>query len=53
MNVFERAEQLKDRRPGEPHPFVASQDFSARLEELLANGEKKLEWEKKAEAGGL
>lgn len=46
-NVFERGEDLKDRKPGEPHPFVAPEEFSEWLDELLVNAEKKLVREKR------
>lgn len=43
--VFERAEQLVQRQAGEPHPFVAPQDFQDWLDELQVNAEAKLEEE--------
>jgi metallo-beta-lactamase class B len=44
--IFQRARLLKTRQTGEPHPFVAPQDFENWLKELKANAEKKLEQEK-------
>jgi metallo-beta-lactamase class B len=44
--IFQRARLLKTRAPGEPHPFVAPEDFQNWLKELKANAEKKLEEEK-------
>ena len=41
-NVLQRAERLAERTPGEPHPFVAPEDFAALLEELKADAEKRL-----------
>lgn len=46
--VFQRAERLDDRKPRDPHPFVAPDDFTQWLDELLINGEKKLTREKAA-----
>ena len=44
--LFERAERLAARKPGEPHAFVAPQEWELWLQSLLANAEKKLEEEK-------
>ncbi len=44
--VFERAQRLKERKPGDPHPFVAPQDFQSWLKQLEAAAEKKLSEEK-------
>jgi metallo-beta-lactamase class B len=44
--IFQRARLLKTGAPGEPHPFVAPEDFQNWLKELKANAEKKLEEEK-------
>ncbi len=44
--VFERAQRLKERKPGSPHPFVAPEDFQAWLKQLEAAAEKKLAEEK-------
>ena len=44
--VFERAQRLKERKAGEPHPFVAPEDYQAWLKELEAAAEKKLAEEK-------
>ncbi|MDA1185667.1 MAG: MBL fold metallo-hydrolase [Acidobacteria bacterium] len=41
-DVLQRAEKLAARRPGEPHPFVAPDDFAALLDELKADAEKQL-----------
>ena len=48
--VFERAEQVANRRPGEPHPFVAPEEYTEWLASLLVNVEKKLADEQRAEA---
>lgn len=50
--VFQRAERLAERKAGEPHPFVAPEDFQRWLDELLVNVQEKLEEEKKREAEG-
>src|SRR5215203_483890 len=44
--IFQRARLLQTRKTGEPHPFVAPEDFQTWLRELKANAEKKLEEEK-------
>ncbi len=44
--VFAREAQLADRKPGDPHPFVAPHDFRVWLDELLVNGRKKLDKER-------
>ena len=44
--IFQRARLLQTRKTGEPHPFVAPEDFQTWLKELKANAEKKLEQEK-------
>jgi len=44
--IFQRARLLQTRKTGEPHPFVATEDFQTWLKELKANAEKKLEQEK-------
>lgn len=44
--IFQRARRLQSRQPGDPHPFVAPEDFQKWLKELKANAEKKLEQEK-------
>jgi len=41
-DVHQRAEKLAEREPGDPHPFVAPEDFAALLEELKAFAEQKL-----------
>lgn len=40
--IFERAKRLAARRPGDPHPFVAPEDFRAWIETLLAGAEAHL-----------
>jgi len=45
--IFQRARLLQTRKAGEPHPFVAPDDFQNWLKELKANAEKKLEEEKR------
>lgn len=47
--IFQRARRLQARQPGDPHPFVAPEDFQKWLKELKANAEKKLEQEKAKE----
>ena len=41
-DVLQRAEKLAERTPGDPHPFVAPEEFRALLEELKAFAEKQL-----------
>ncbi len=43
--VFERNENLKSRKPGEAYAFVDPEGFSAWLDDLMVNVEKKLEEE--------
>ncbi len=45
--IFEKAALLKKRKPGEPHPFVAPDQFQAWLLGLRKNALVKLEEEKK------
>lgn len=47
--VFERAELLKKRKPGEINPFVAPEDFKNWLTGLRTEAEQKLAEEKKKE----
>lgn len=49
--VFERAERLKTRQPGEPHPFVDAQGFAQDLADFVAAAEKKLKAELNGSAG--
>ncbi len=42
-NLFERAALLANRQPGEPHPWVAPDDFHRWLDELIADTRQKLE----------
>ncbi len=44
--VFERAELLKARKPGEPHPFVDSAAFYKWIDQLLYDGNRKLRVER-------
>jgi glyoxylase-like metal-dependent hydrolase (beta-lactamase superfamily II) len=44
--VFERAAQLADRQPGQPHPFVDADAYQAALATFIANAETKLVAEK-------
>ncbi len=44
--VLQRAERLAQRKPGEPHPFVAPAEFSALLKALRAEAEKRLATER-------
>ena len=45
-NVFERAEALAARKPGDPHPFVAPEDFKTFVRSLITSAESKLDREK-------
>jgi metallo-beta-lactamase class B len=47
-DVFQRAERLAARRPGDPHPFVDPEAFTAWLAGLEANGQAKLVEERAA-----
>ena len=40
---FDKAGRLKTRKPGEPHPFVAPDEWRAWIEDLLAKGQQRLE----------
>ena len=42
-NLFERAERLANRQPGDPHPWVAPDDFHQWLDELIADTRRRLE----------
>ncbi len=44
--VFERAEQLKNRAAGAPHPFVDAQGYQQSLAQFVANAQEKLAKEK-------
>jgi metallo-beta-lactamase class B len=46
--IFARADQLADRGPGDPHPFVDADGFYAWLDSLEENGEAKLVEEREA-----
>jgi metallo-beta-lactamase class B len=50
--ILQRARRLQTRQPGDPHPFVAPEDFQAWIKQLKANAEKKLEEEKAKEQKG-
>ncbi len=41
-NLFERAALLANREPGEPHPWVAPDDFHRWLDELIAHTREQL-----------
>ena len=41
-NLFERAERLANRQPGEPHPWVAPDDFHDWLEEMIVDTRERL-----------
>ncbi len=41
-DVHQRAEKLAERRPGDPHPLVAPEEFAALLEKPQAFAEQKL-----------
>ncbi len=45
--IFEKAAKLNGRKPGDPHPFVAPDEFQLWLKELKKNALAKLEEEKK------
>jgi metallo-beta-lactamase class B len=47
--ILQRARRLATRQRGDPHPFVAPDDFQNWLKQLKANAEKKLEEEKAKE----
>ena len=47
-DVFARNERLKNRKEGEPHPFVDPDTYYAWLEELLVAAEQKLDQERAA-----
>jgi len=49
-NVFERSERLAERKPGDPHPFVAPGDLQETWRQLIQDAELKLAQEK-ARAG--
>jgi metallo-beta-lactamase class B len=51
--VLERAERLKTRQPGDPHPFVDSEAYRASLASLIASAEVKLEQERSDTAARL
>jgi metallo-beta-lactamase class B len=40
--IFQRAEMLNRRQPGQPHPFVEQEDFDDFLDERLANARQRL-----------
>jgi metallo-beta-lactamase class B len=44
--IFQKARRLQTRKPGEPNPFVAPDEFQNWLKQLKANAEKKLAEEK-------
>ena len=41
-NLFERAERLANRQPGEPHPWVAPDEFHDWLEEMIVDTRERL-----------
>ena len=41
-DLFERAAKLAKRGPGEPHPWVAPEEFQAWLDELIADSQQRL-----------
>lgn len=41
-DLFARAERLKNRRAGEPHPWVAPEEFQRWLDELIADSHERL-----------
>ncbi len=42
-DLFARAARLADRQPGEPHPWVAPDDFHSWLDEMIADTRQQLE----------
>ena len=50
--LFERRDQLAERKDGEPHPFVDADVYQAQLAQLLVNAEKKLALERAGNAPG-
>ena len=42
-NLFERAERLANRQPGDPHPWVAREDFDLWLDEMIDDTRQRLE----------
>ena len=48
--VFERAELLANRQPGEPHPFVDPAGYQTSLATFVSNAEQKLAAEKSGTA---
>ena len=47
-DIFDRLQMLQDRQPGDPHPFVDPESWSAWLDLLLLQAEAKLEQEQAA-----
>jgi hypothetical protein len=45
-NVLQRGEQLRQRKPGDPHPFVDANGYKASIATFIANAQKKLAQEK-------
>ena len=43
---FEKAEKLRTRKAGEPHPFVAPEEFQEFLASLVQRGKEKLKRER-------
>jgi metallo-beta-lactamase class B len=41
-DLFQRAARLANRRPGDPHPWVAPDEFQAWLDELIADSRERL-----------
>ena len=41
-NLFERAERLANRQPGDPHPWVAPEDFHNWLDEMIVDTRERL-----------
>jgi hypothetical protein len=42
LDLFERAEVLKNRQPGDPHPWVAPDEIVRLMDELIAGAEEVL-----------
>jgi len=42
VEILERMEKLKTRKPGDPNPFVAPEEFKAFLQERLEDAQTRL-----------
>ena len=50
--VLERAMMLKDRKPGQPHPFVDPATWNSRAQAAITGAERAIQREKEKAAGG-